>query len=221
MDQPATKSKMPQNKLNWAAILLAAGSSRRFGAENKLFAPWQKGVLLDASLSLLGNLPITQKILVTGFQARRTQELARKYAIPAVYAANHRLGLGASLATGIEAVSPRRDGYAIFLADMPYISTLLCIRLFDHFNRIGQPNAILRPVWRKTPTTPGHPVLFGRGHRSALLKLKTDKDPQDYLRRNKNYLHNIMFDDKHFPGSEISAHSLTDIDKPESIKNLA
>jgi molybdenum cofactor cytidylyltransferase len=124
-----------------AAILLAAGSSRRFGRRDKLKARLGSGSLLDHALANVRASGACRVILVSVHPKR----------IPGttqVRAPRGQGSLSASLAAGLAALRPIEREALIFLADMPYARAPR-LRLF------GGANAV-RPRFRGLP---GHPVL--------------------------------------------------------------
>ncbi|HVP15689.1 MAG TPA: nucleotidyltransferase family protein [Terriglobales bacterium] len=148
------------------AILLAAGSSRRFGSE-KLLASWRGRPLLAHALDALAGSPgIAETIAVV------QPSLAAPVAPPRcrfVVNPEHEEGMASSLRAGVGAAPPEADAYLVALADMPEVGPALIAALIDHFRAAGKPIAV--PVHRGRR---GHPVLIGRTLRSELLALRGD-----------------------------------------------
>ena len=134
----------------WAALVLAAGAGARFGG-GKLLAPWGSGVLLDGALA-------------AAF-ADRAGEGGR---LTIVHAAEHALGLSASLRTGLDAVPPEAEGVFIFLADMPKTPPAMAGRLAQAIG--ARPAAA--PVFEGLR---GHPVLLRRALFDRLSALEGDR----------------------------------------------
>jgi molybdenum cofactor cytidylyltransferase len=179
-------------------ILLAAGSSRRFGMSNKLFARWRGQTLLGRAVALARALPAQRILLVAGAQAVRVRRHAR--GLEAVTARDHREGLGASLRAASHRLRPIDREALVLLADMPWIDPMMVRRLI----RAARPgDELLRPV---SDGRPGHPVLLrgraltalggargdegvgrGRGYRVRLLpadrRARADVDRPADLRR--------------------------------------
>jgi len=101
------------------AIILAAGAGSRFGG-GKLMAPWRGGVLLDGALDAAFAAPVETVLVVVGADpAVAAHAEARGARI--VQAADHALGLSASLKAGITALPQDAAGALILLGDMPEI----------------------------------------------------------------------------------------------------
>src|SRR5512140_249932 len=98
------------------AILLAAGSSTRFGSE-KLLAPWRGRPLHEHALdALLASPAVAETIVVVqpGFAVPRARPRCRFVVNP-----DHAEGMGASLRTGVRAAAGDAGAFLVALADMP------------------------------------------------------------------------------------------------------
>ncbi|PTQ10130.1 4-diphosphocytidyl-2C-methyl-D-erythritol kinase [Sphingomonas oleivorans] len=133
-----------------AAILLAAGSSRRFGRANKLLAPLAERPLLLHALERARAGAQGRVIVVTGADRARVAAIVRGPGVTIVHAADHRQGISASLRRGIAALRPIEREVTIHLGDMPFVADARRWRL-----AAGQD--ALRPI---AGGRPGHPVLL-------------------------------------------------------------
>lgn len=124
-----------------AAILLAAGASRRFGRRDKLQEILAGRRLLDHAVAQARGSDAHRILLVTS----RPQRIR---GVTAVRVRNARSGLSASLAAGLAALRPIEREVMIFLADMP----------FAHAPRLRLRPGIdaVRPRFQGQP---GHPML--------------------------------------------------------------
>lgn len=140
-----------------AAIILAAGRSRRFGIKNKLLLRRRgKTVLRMAIESALG-APVGRVIVVTGADSARTRNAAhavRNLRVSTLFAPDHRLGHRASLLRGLRALRRSEREVFIFLGDMPFMASTVGFRLA----KASVAGSIaVRPSFRGQP---GHPVLI-------------------------------------------------------------
>src|SRR5687768_1206127 len=104
---------------DFVAIVLAAGSARRFGG-GKLLAPFEGRPLLHHALAAARVAgPVT---VVTGADAEAVAVCAQAFdpAIRLVHASGHAEGMAASLRAGIAAV-PQAAAAFVFLGDMPRV----------------------------------------------------------------------------------------------------
>jgi len=131
-----------------AAILLAAGASRRFGSRDKLKAKLDGRSLLDHAIANARASGARRIILVTNRPTCRPGTTN-------VRARRAREGLSASLAAGLAALRPIEREVLIFLADMPFARA-------PHM-RLGAGADAVRPHFGDQP---GHPMLV----RSAVAK---------------------------------------------------
>jgi len=134
-----------------AAILLAAGASRRFGRRNKLKESLAGRPLLDHALAHARASGACRILLVTTGPGRIP-------GVTPVRCRNAREGLSASLAAGLAALRPIEREALIFLADMPFAAAP---RL-----RLQPGMEAVRPLFRGKP---GHPMLVRA--RSARARL--------------------------------------------------
>src|SRR5690606_29220429 len=104
-----------------AALILAAGLSRRFGSDHKLLADLDgKPVIrhvVEAALASSAR-PV---ILVTGHRAAEVEAAAGAGDLTRVTNPAHAEGLASSLQAGLKALPPEIDGVLVCLGDMPDI----------------------------------------------------------------------------------------------------
>ena len=136
------------------AILLAAGSSRRFGRANKLLVRHGGVRLIDRALAIARAAPAARLIVVTGRDRAAVTRAARGGRTTIVHAPDHAEGMGASLRAALGVLRPNEREMFLFLSDMPAVPPTLAARLA---RALRPGDAGVRPVWRGLP---GHPVLF-------------------------------------------------------------
>lgn len=152
-------------------VLLAAGTSSRFGEENKLLATVEgKPIVRHAAETLLGaDLAVT---VVLGHERERVREALGDLDVTFVEAENYAAGQSRSLRRGIEAVQDRRpavDAVLIALGDMPDVSSATVARL-----RAAYETARRSALATAYEGQRGNPVLFDAEHFDALTA--TDGD---------------------------------------------
>jgi CTP:molybdopterin cytidylyltransferase MocA len=157
------------------AILLAAGSSRRFGGD-KLLAPYRGRPLLEHSLDALASSPDVRTTLVVvrpDFPVPPPRPRCRFVANP-----EHEEGMGSSLRAGVRAAPEDADAYLVALADMPGITPELVASVIACYRTAGK--RIVVPVHGGRR---GHPVVIGRELRAELLAVAGDVGAREILRR--------------------------------------
>ncbi|HEX4259584.1 MAG TPA: NTP transferase domain-containing protein, partial [Acetobacteraceae bacterium] len=114
----------PRRRPSVAAIVLAAGRSRRMAPRNKLLVPDAAGRPMVARVvdSVLGSLarPV---IVVTGHQAAEIQQALAGRKVRIVHAELFADGLAESLKAGIRAVPPEAGAAIVCLGDMPLVGS--------------------------------------------------------------------------------------------------
>ena len=193
----------------WAAILLAAGSGRRFGG-GKLLADFQGRPLLAGALEAALASPALDIVLVTGAQAEAVGAAARSVAeargeaarLRIVHAADHAEGMGASLRAGARALPPDAAGVFVFLGDMPKVPPAILPRLAQ---AVRQGAAAAAPMYGGRR---GHPGLVGRGLLPAPARLSGDEGARAVLAELGGRMAFVDTDD---PGV------CFDVDRPEDL----
>ncbi|MGE0612644.1 MAG: NTP transferase domain-containing protein [Hyphomicrobiales bacterium] len=172
---------MPENKrLSVAAVLLAAGRSRRFGEDNKLLADVGGEPMIRKVAREIAGSRAAPLLVVTGHDADRIEGALA--GIPAMFVPcpDHRLGLSASLGCGIAAVPPDIDGALVCLGDMPGVTARIVDRVIGMFSARGGQH-IVHP--RRPGGGPGHPVAWPRDLFPELMALGGDQGGRDLIAR--------------------------------------
>lgn len=192
-----------------AAIVLAAGSSRRFGAD-KLLHPLGHEAMPLAACSLLPWLQsFNQVTVVVRSDSERLQDVVAQ-ALGAERAArihwqtcpDSDLGMSASLVEGVSA-HLQAAGWLIGLADMPAVPAEV---IAEVGSAIAGGALLAAPYFQGKR---GHPVGFSAHYLEDLLELEGDTGARQILVRDAEWLHPVKTDD---PGV------LFDIDSPEDLK---
>jgi molybdenum cofactor cytidylyltransferase len=142
-----------------AAVLLAAGSSRRFGSQNKLLADIGGTPLVRRVASAIAASRAAELIVVTGPDADAIAACLSDLGARLVHNAQFAEGMGGSIAAGIRAVGPDVAGALVCPADMPMLATSLLDRLIAAFED-GGGRQIVHPTL--ADGSQRNPVLFPR-----------------------------------------------------------
>jgi molybdenum cofactor cytidylyltransferase len=169
-------------------ILLAAGVGKRFGS-HKLLHPLPGGELIGvaSARNLINVLPNTLAVLRQGDD--QLAEIFESLGLRIVENAKADLGMGSSLAKGIEA-STQAPGWIVALSDMPWIAPQT---IFALVRRLEQGASVCAPVYQGRR---GHPVGFGQQWRHQLMALRDDRGARDLLKANPNELVVIPTEDR-------------------------
>ncbi len=150
-----------------AAIVLAAGASKRFGAENKLLARLGARPLVRCVVEEIAR-EVADVVVVTGCDQSRIKTALAGLPARFVHNAAWQSGMGSSIAAGIEVLAPGIDGAFIVPGDMPFLNHELLSSLVAAFER-HDGRAIVYPATMQGAQR--NPVLWPRRFFAALLTL--------------------------------------------------
>ena len=158
-----------------AAVLMAAGVSARYGAENKLLAPVAGRPMICHLADRLAALPFSQHLAVVRDPA--AADLLRP-AFTVIPNDTEDLSVRRTVRLAVEAVSPEAEGALFCVADQPLLTAETVLRLCDVFLR--DPTRIVTLSWQGKR---GNPVLFPRSVFPELLDLAENEAGRAVLKR--------------------------------------
>jgi molybdenum cofactor cytidylyltransferase len=203
---------LPERK-EIAAIVLAAGASKRFGSNKLLHPIMLDGVTLPiAAFSLMPWIEVFEQLTVVvrneseRFCIEINNALGKQRAAKLrwVVCENADKGMAASLACGVHA-NRNASGWLIGLADMPVLPTAAII---------GVRNALSQGAKLAAPFCDGkrgHPVGFASIYLEELFGLNGDEGARKLLERDKADLKKVQINDNGI---------LADVDTPGDLINL-
>ena len=152
-----------------SAVLLAAGESKRLGA-NKLLLDIGGETLLERAIKVLLRSHVDEVLVVVGFEAARVSRRLRGKPIRLVLNRDHREGMASSLRVGVAHTARSAHGVVIGLADQPWLTSDTVDRLVDAYR--GTSKGIVCPTYGGMR---GHPVIFNmKRYKEVLLSLRGD-----------------------------------------------
>ncbi len=153
------------NAKSIAAILLAAGRSRRMGAFKPLL-PFGEMSVAERCVETLRAGGVAEIVVVVGHRAAELR--ARLRHLPVRFAVNEAAesAMGVSIARGVEQLSGETEAVLMALVDQPAIPPEAIRDLIAVRERSGA--RLVVPEWRGRG---GHPVLVDLAFRAELLKL--------------------------------------------------
>ena len=181
-------------------ILLAAGSSRRFGADKRLHPLADGTPMALASARHLAAVCARTIVVIRPDDTVLASLLAEKW-LEIVVCAEAEQGMGHSLACGVAATADAA-GWLVALGDMPYIQPVSYHAVLEAMQGGA---ALARPIHNGCP---GHPVAFGAAYRPELLALTGDQGGKAIIEADPDALVLCTVDD---PGV------LKDVDHPLQI----
>ena len=151
-------------------VLLAGGTSSRFGDANKLLADLDGVPLVRHAARTLLGADLDEVVAVLGYEADAVDAALSDLDLRAVRNPDYEDGLSTSVARGVAASRERGADAAVFLpGDMPGVDPATVDLLADaHRAGLGTALAAAHDGRR------GNPVLFDREHFEALLAVEGD-----------------------------------------------
>jgi molybdenum cofactor cytidylyltransferase len=188
-----------------AAVVLAAGRSRRMAPHNKLLVPDSGGKpmiarVVDNVLSSNAR-PV---IVVTGHQAELVEQALVGRPVRFVHASDYAEGLSASLKAGIAAVPVECAAALVCLGDMPLVTGRMIDRLLAAYDP-DEGRLIVLPTFRGKQ---GNPMLWDRRFFAEILEISGDSGARHLLGRHMEGLAEVEMADEAV---------LRDFDTPESL----
>lgn len=164
-------------------VLLAAGSSERFGVPNKLLASLNGERVVVRAARTLCEAALDRVVVVLGHDAEAVRaalddsHFDLDFDVGFVFNAEYADGLSTSVRAGVDAAAAAEADAAVFLpADMPAVSSGTVDLLVDAYRGgIGTALAAAHDGRR------GNPVLFDAGHFDALRDLDGDVGGREVL----------------------------------------
>lgn len=206
--RPQPREVATAKPANVAALILAAGQSRRMGGPNKLLLPVAGQAMVRHVVEAALASSAAPVLVVLGHQQHEVRQALRGLKVRFVVNADHAKGLSTSLRAGLEALPADIDGAVICLGDMPRVSAGLIDALIAAFDPAAD-RRIVVPTWRGRR---GNPVLWSRDLFPAMRELAGDVGARQLILQHADAV------------AEVEAESdatLIDIDTPEALAAYA
>lgn len=188
-----------------AAIVLAAGTSRRMGTPKQLLRLDGKS-LLERTLDKVRGSAVDEIVLVLGATADEIRGELPADGMRVVLNPDFQQGMGTSLRTGLAAVSESMRGALIVLADQPFVRPSTLDQMIAYHQK-HRPQ-ILIPLYRGFR---GNPVLIDRSVFPELMSLTGDIGCRAIFGSHIESIHKLAVED---------AGILLDIDSAEDWERL-
>lgn len=193
-----------------AAIVLAAGSSRRMGGRNKLLVPRGGCPLVRHVVTTILKSQADPVVVVLGHEAEAVRTVLADLPVTFVFNPRHTEGMTTSIQAGVAAVSTDVLGYMICLSDQPLIEASEYDRLIDAFRQAYSSNrtCIVVPEFEGRR---GNPVLFSACYRQDILAVTQRTGCRSLVSRHAAQVVRVTMS---------TDHVLQDIDTPEALAAL-
>ena len=165
-------------------IVLAAGSSRRYGKTNKLVQIFQEKPIIKHVIDVLleENDP-KDLLVVVGHEKSKIINLINNPSIKVVYNKDYEKGIGTSISCAMRHLENNIEGVMIIPSDMPFISKVDLRNLENKFIEFDY----TKVVFPKYESTLGNPVILPKSYFDILTNLKSDEGARSQI-KNEDYV---------------------------------
>ncbi len=172
-----------------AALVLAAGKSRRMGDANKLLCEVDGVPLVRRASDAASASRCSLVMVVTGFEAERIEAALDGSPVSITHNPDYAAGMSASLRSGLKAVPRDVDGVIVLLGDMPRITSVHVDRLIDTFDP-ERPSIIVPEYGGRR----GNPVLWPKRLFEEIRGVSGDVGARSLLQHHAADIVTVAFD---------------------------
>jgi molybdenum cofactor cytidylyltransferase len=191
-----------------AALVLAAGQSRRMGTLNKLLIEIDGVPMVRRVVEMLRQSKADPIVVVTGHEHEKLAAALGGLAVTIVYNPDFAQGLSTSLKAGIAALDAETDGALVCLGDMPRVGGAEVDRLIGAFNPVEGRGVVVPTRNGKR----GNPVLWSNRFFAEMSQVAGDVGARHLIGAYPE-----MVAEVEMAGDGV----LTDIDTPQALAKLA
>lgn len=205
---PTAKAEFaPARQARVAALVLAAGQSRRMGPKNKLLEPVDGVPMVAHVVDVALRSSASSVTVVTGHESERVVEALAGFDVHFVHNPDYAAGLSASLSRGLAALDSDVEAAIVCLGDMPRIEVEHVERLVAAFDPV-EGRSICVPTHRGKR---GNPVLFAERFFAEMKDVRGDVGGRHLI---GEYAEEVCEVEMNHVGV------LTDVDSPEALAEL-
>lgn len=205
--RPQPRAGRPARPGQVAALVLAAGQSRRMGEVNKLLVEVDGKPMLCRVVDALLASRAAPVVVVTGHEADAVRSAVPGRDVTFAHNPDYAQGLSTSLKAGIAALPEECDGVLIALGDMPRLTAAAFDRLIAAFNPLEGRGIVVPTVRGKR----GNPVIFAARFIGEMAELAGDVGARHLIGEHALDVVEIEMDDD---------AALLDIDTPAALHAL-
>lgn len=175
--------------MSTAAVVLAAGGSRRLGRTKQL-EPWGESTLLEHVVRRAQEFPVDEVWVVIGHDSERileTTDLGDAYVVENL---EWEEGIASSLRVGLDALTrlSRCDQALIVIGDQPDVPVATVAELLESHAKAGRPVTI--PKYRYSW---GNPVVVDRSLWARLMSLEGDEGARRLWQAHPEWVNEVWF----------------------------
>jgi molybdenum cofactor cytidylyltransferase len=198
----------PASDRSLSAIVLAAGLSRRMGAENKLLLPIGGVPLVRRTVETVLGVPFAEIVVVTGHDASAITRALEGLPVRFVHNPRYEEGQMTSVRAGLSALERSAAGVMVCLSDQPALTADDLAILADAFFTKA-PSAVLVPTFGGAR---GNPIVLARAGLGDILARGGNFGCRQFVAKNADVVTTFEMPNDHV---------LTDVDRPEDYAAVA
>lgn len=189
-----------------AAVLLAAGQSRRMGRP-KMALPWKGGPPVIAHVARVfldgGASPV---VVVTGADRELVEDALKGMPVRTVFNPDHGEGeMLSSVQAGLRSLDANEiEAAAVAPGDLPYLRSETVRALLDRWQ--ARASLLLAPSYERRR---GHPMLLARAEWPGVLELRLGKTMRDFFRARAEEIDYLVVEDDGV---------IRDVDTPDALE---
>ena len=205
MPRKHNETQMPTERKNLAAIILAAGQSRRMGKENKMLIKIDGKPMVRHAVEAVMQTGINRIFVVTGYQSKKLENALNGLKFKLVKNSQYSQGLSSSLKAGVNALPESIEGALVMLGDMPGVNP-------SHLNLLME---AFKPDENKLICVPtsegkrGNPVLWHKRFFSSISEVSGDVGARHLIGEYDDYVVDVEMNDNAV---------ILDLDTPEAVQ---
>jgi molybdenum cofactor cytidylyltransferase len=170
-----------------AAIILAAGQSKRMG-QNKMLLPFGRSTVIETIVSEIIAAEVNDIVVVTGHERNNVEAALSNFPARCVFNPNYAASeMIVSIQVGLTALSDQTQAALIVLGDQPRIQRDVVRRVVAAYT----PNVVVIPSYQHRR---GHPILIDRVLWDEVLSLPAKSTLRDFIRAHANKLRYVEVD---------------------------
>jgi molybdenum cofactor cytidylyltransferase len=168
-----------------AAIVLAAGESRRMGRQ-KLVLPYSGTTVIEHIVDQVLASDAAQTIVVTGHDSQAVEAAMLGKPVTLVENRQYKDGMLTSIRAGLQIVSPGAAGFMVVLGDQPSIDARVINQLIAGFHAVEK--GIIVPLYDGDT---GHPIVISMSYREDVMTKFDDTGLRGLIYGHPEYVHRL------------------------------
>jgi len=188
-DSPSPRPPPSRERGPVAAVILAAGESKRMG-EPKQLLPVSGQSMVTRVTEVVCAADLAQVVVVIGAHAQAVAQAVAGLPVEMVRNDRWPEGMTSSLHAGLHALRSEIKATLVVLADQPWLTAELIRAIVDCYHTTGAP--VVAPFYQGQR---GRPVLFDRSLFPELLAARDDESRREIIARHRDQIARVEVED--------------------------